>query len=177
MIEIGTNHGASTLSICLALNVPLSNMTTVDLSHVAWKEAPGIQQDVEEVAAMNLSDVKFITQDFGSIHPEMVACSDERYFVFYDIHDHTAPFSEKFLNEWVPRFKNALVAIHDMSIVPNDYVLPQSETKRSKAVYNSVTYAGFAECERVINWAVNNNVTINPFHGGVSFEIRDRQLV
>jgi len=179
VVEMGTNHGASTLSICLAMNglgKPLSNITTMDLSHVAWLEAPKIQGGIPEIAAMDLSLVKYVTGDFKNIDPLPVK-SAGKLFVFYDIHDHTFPLSQKFLDEWLPYIRDGVIAIHDISEVPSNYVLPESDTKRSKAVYKDKMYAGFAECETFVNWAVANNVTLNSFHGGISFKVAEGKLL
>lgn len=179
VVEMGTNHGASTLSICLAmteLGKPLSNITTMDLSHQAWGEAAEIHKGVPEIAAMDLSQVKYITGDFKDLDPTPVK-SAGKVFVFYDIHDHTFPLSQKFLDEWLPCIRDGVIAIHDMSEVPNDYILPDVDTKRSKAAYKDRTYAGFAECETFINWAVKNNVEVTSFHGGISFEVVGGKLI
>lgn len=149
-------------------------MTTIDLTHDAWREAPQIQGGIPEIADMDLSKVATITMDFQFIKP---ASRRKKAFVFYDIHDHTAPFSKMFIDNWLPTFDNALVAIHDMSIVPDDYVIPESDVKRSTARYKDSLYSGFAECEVVVNWAIENGVTIEPFHSGVFFEIKDGEIL
>ena len=178
VIEMGTNHGASTLSICLAMTKngkSLSAITTMDLSHKAWSEAAEIHKDVPEIAAMDLSQVKYITGDFKDLEPLK---RDGRVLVFYDIHDHTYPLSEKFLDEWLIEIKNGMILIHDMSIVADDYALPQVDTKRSKAKCNNGnTYAGFAECEVFIKFANDNGATVKSFHSGISFEVKDGKFV
>jgi hypothetical protein len=154
--------------------VDLNKITTVDVSHQAWREAPSIQNEIPEIALMDLSRVVTITKDFQLISPDI---KEEKIFMFYDIHDHTAPFSQMLIDRWVPKFTNALIAIHDMSIVSDSYTLPVSDVKRSIAKYRGVTYSGFAECAVIVEWAIKNNVTLAPFHSGVSFEIKNGLLV
>lgn len=164
VIDIGTNFGASTIAAAKALHDLKKNldiMTTIDLDHDHWKnKTPIIQKHLLD--GMNISDIKTITSDFKLITPEID--EKKKYFVFYDIHDtNEYSFVEKFLNEWVPKFNNSIIAFHDVSVVPNDFVLLQSSEQypMAKIEYNDIWYAGYSECEKIVQWAKNNKISLN----------------
>jgi len=159
VMDIGTNFGASTISFMRAmeaLSKPLSLITTIDLDHDHWKnKTPKIQK-------IDLSKVKTITSDFKLIDPLSVI-QNVRYFIFYDIHDTDSfSFSGKFINEWIPRLKNSIIAFHDVSIVSKDFEWRQDNNQYPMETieYNGKFYAGYRECKTIIEWVKEKNIEI-----------------
>ena len=174
VIEIGTNHGASTFALVAAmksLEKDLSLITTIDLDHEKWKESFNIHKDLLKEYDLNLGKVKTITANFNDIDPETIIDSSKRTFIFYDMHDHTGPWSQRLLDLWVPLVKKGVFSIHDISPVhesfewASDAVSPRTKIQSSNGQY----FAGFNECYRIINWANKNNTKIKIFPGGVYF--------
>jgi len=175
IVEIGTNHGASTISILKALkNLGKNNapFTSIDLSHKAWEEVGTIQKQLVE--DLSWESVITITDDFNQVDPISVNLG-EKLFLFYDMHDHTGPWSLRLLTQWLPHMKNALIAIHDFSRVDDSYIVKSTEIQpKTKMKYlNGQTYAGFLEVGRIIKWANTNRIKINNFNGGIYFFIKN----
>lgn len=172
VIEIGTNHGASTLALALAMNdlgKDLSNITTVDLDHEKWKESFLIHKDLINKHKLEVERIKTVTQDFNTINPEEIIDSSKSTFIFYDMHDHKGPWSQRLLDLWVPLVEKGVFAVHDITPVNEDFELEIDEASpRTKVQYVSGQYfAGFNECFRIIKWANRNKIKIEIFPGGV----------
>lgn len=174
VVEIGTNHGASTFALAAAmksLGKDLSLITSIDLDHEKWKESFNIQKGLIDEYNLNLGKVKLITQDFNTVNPEDIIEPEKKVFIFYDMHDHRGPWSQKLLELWVPLVKNGVFSIHDITPVNESFVIVQDElSPRTRIRYKSGQYfAGFNECARIIRWANTNNINIEIFPGGVYF--------
>jgi len=175
IIEIGTNYGASTVSMALALkelNIPLSTMTTIDVSHDHWKKrTPIVLQKLIAEQELDITEIKTITGDFVSINPKEIINVNVKTLIFYDIHDHKGPWSLRLMNLWYPLIKNGVFIVHDITPVDADFVLKNNlECQQSKATYfNGQTYAGFLECARLITWANENKIILTNISGGVLF--------
>ena len=174
VIEIGTNHGASTFALIAAmksLEKDLSLITTIDLDHGKWKESFNIHKDLIKEYDLNLEKVETITIDFNEIDPKYLIDSLNRVFIFYDMHDHTGPWSQKLLDLWVPLVEKGVFAIHDITPVHESFKIIQDKiSPRTKIRSNNGQYfAGFNECFRIIKWANNNDIDIKIFPGGVYF--------
>ncbi len=174
VVEMGTNHGASTLSIVKALTdlgKDLSIITSIDLDHEKWKATFNIQKELIKKYDLNLGKVKLITQDFNSVDPVEIIDPEKKVFIFYDMHDHRGPWSQRLLDLWVPLVKNGVFSIHDVTPVSESFEIVQDKiSPRTKIQYKSGQYfAGFNECFRIIKWANTNNINIEIFPGGVYF--------
>jgi len=161
VIDIGTNFGASTLSLSFALKTlgkPLSLLTTIDKSQRHWKEeTPEIQQELLEKEGLDLKQIKTIESDFISLDAAQFVRKDVKIFVFYDIHDNNSEtYSDKFLLNWVPLLGEAVVTVHDCSHVSESYVLRtdyKGYTMTKLRHFSGKLFAGFGECKRFIEWA------------------------
>lgn len=176
VIEIGTNYGASTYALALAmktLNKDLSCITSIDLEHGKWRDSFNIHKDLIKDYDLKVEKIKTITENFNKIEPENVVDFSKKVFIFYDMHDHEGPWSQRLLNLWIPLIKKGAVAIHDITPVNEDFEWAQVDIPlRTKCKYlNGQYYAGFNECERIINWANTNDIKIKNFDGGVYFII------
>lgn len=172
VVEVGTNHGASLFALIKALKdlgKDLSNITSVDLDHEKWRASFGIQKSLIEKYQLELDKVKIITEDFNKINPNNLINPSKKTFVFYDMHDHKGPWSQRLLDLWYPLVD--VIAIHDITPVDKDFQFgPNEINPRTKAQYkNGQYYAGFNECFRIIKWVNKNNIEIKNFHGGVYF--------
>lgn len=182
IIEVGTNYGTSTIAFALAMEAlgkDLSTITTIDLSHNFWRDTPEIQEEaLKGILSQSLTNIKTVTGDFNSIDiKDLLYDWSNKILIFYDMHDHTGPWSLRLLNEWIPYIKKegkqGVCLVHDISPVSDDYkVVCDDKSPRSKAKYfGGQTYAGFMECKRLINWANVKKVELTPFSGGIFFRI------
>jgi len=177
VIEIGTNYGASTLALSLSMkdmNKDLSNILTIDLHHTYWLRTRNVQELILKEEGLKIERVKFLSKNFNEIDPMDIVEGDKKVLIFYDIHDHDGPWSQKLLDSWIPLIKNGAFMIHDISPVPDnfEFKIDKSDRRpRSKIKYlkTNKSYAGFAECGRIINWANKNEIIIKDFNGGVYF--------
>lgn len=174
VIEIGTNHGASTFALGVAmksLGKDASLITSIDLDHKKWKKSFDIHKNLLKEYGLNLKKVKTITANFNDIDPKVIIDSSKRIFIFYDMHDHTGPWSQRLLDRWVPLVKNGTFSIHDISPTYESYKIAHDiKSPRTKIRYMSGQYfTGFNECFRIIKWANNNKIDIKIFPGGVYF--------
>lgn len=177
VVEMGTNHGASTFALAMAMNdlgKDLSCITSIDLDHLKWKESFKIQDNLLNNTNLEIEKIKTITDDFNNINPEDVIDTSKKTFVFYDMHDHKGPWSQRLLDLWVPMIKTGLIAVHDIGPVDESFELIQDEkSPRSKIQYMDGQYfAGFNECARIINWANKNEIKVKIFSGGIYFKMR-----
>ena len=178
VVEVGTNHGGSTLAIIMALrdlHRTLGNITSIDLTHKTWMDVPQIHANIVKGMGIDFSLVKTISGDFSKIEPSRSVIPAGKTSVFYDMHDHEGPWSQILLDNWVPLIEDGFVAIHDFSKVPDGYTPKQDDRPRSAAkyTYTSQTYSGFAEVKRVIEWANDNQVLLHDLVGGVWFKVRN----
>jgi len=176
VIEIGTNHGASLFALVKALRdlgKNLSHITTIDLDHEKWKISFDIQKELIKEYQLELNKVKLITRDFNDIDPENIIDPLKKIFVFYDMHDHEGPWSQKLLDLWIPLIKKGTIAVHDISPVNKDFQFGPNEINlRTKIQYkNGQYYAGFNECFRIIEWVNKNDIKIKNFNGGIYFTL------
>ena len=161
VIDIGTNYGASTLTLAYALKTigkPLSLLTTIDKSHGHWNEQTlSIQNALLKKEGLDMSKIKTVESDFSSLDPTQFLRKDVKGFIFYDIHDNNLyTFSDRFLLNWVPLLGESIVAIHDCSFVPESHILRENYndyTMTKHTHFSGKTYAGFNECEPIIKWA------------------------
>lgn len=172
IIEIGTNYGASMFSLMMAmksLNKNLSCITSIDLDHKKWLKSFDIQSDLINTYDLNLRAVKIITKDFNKVNPVPLLDGKKNVFIFYDMHDHKGPWSQRLLDIWYPLLNTGTIAVHDITPVESNFEF-EDDLNRSKAVYkNGQNYAGFNECARIINWANSNNIELQEFIGGIYF--------
>lgn len=158
VLDIGTNFGASTLSMAIALHkqgLSLDRLTTIDLNHEYWQLTPSIQANLIAKLNLPIKNIQSITSDFKYIDPTSLIQPDKTYMVFYDIHDTSEySLSTRFLTTWLPLLsKTSFVGFHDISLVSSDYKLPASDPKYPRTMkkhYNGNLYAGFKECETII---------------------------
>ena len=175
IIEIGTNYGASTISMALGaidIGMPLSEITTIDLSHEHWKKrTPVVQKDLLEILGLDISLINTVTTDFNQVNPKDFIPVGKKTLIFYDMHDHKGPWSLKLFNEWYPLVSEGAFIIHDITPVHKSFVLVDDPiSPRSKATYfNGQDYAGFMECQRLIEWANEHKIILTDFPGGVLF--------
>lgn len=161
IVDIGTNLGASTLSFALALKVlgkPLSLLTTIDKNQVPWREKTSvIQQSLLKKREIDIRQINVIESDFSSLNPSQFLRDNVKGFVFYDIHDNNLQtVSDKFLLNWVPLLGEAIVAVHDCSLVPESHILRENfkdYTMTQHRHFSGKIYAGFNECKSFIEWA------------------------
>jgi len=175
VVEIGTNHGASTFALAMAVKLlekDLSLITTIDLDHEKWKESFNIHKDLLKEQDLNLGKIKTLTANFNDIDPETIIDPSKKTFVFYDMHDHTGPWSQRLLDLWVPLVKTGAFSIHDITPVQSSFEVVHDEiSPRTKILCsNGQYYAGFNECFRIIKWANSHNINIRTFPGGVYFK-------
>ena len=169
VLDIGTNFGASTLSLAYglkSLNRKVNRLTTIDISHQHWNNTtPVIQKELLLQHEINIEGIKTICNDFKSIDPKTVISDDSRYFVFYDIHDTaTYSFSAKFFNEWVPLLQNPVLVFHDVSVTSDSYVVTQIDPNYPRVTarhFSGQNYSGFKECSEIIKWANERKLEIN----------------
>ena len=166
VVEIGTNHGASTVALAMAmkdLGNDLSCITSIDLDHLKWKESFKIQSFLLNNYDLKIGKIKTVTGDFNNVNPEDIVDPSKKTFVFYDMHDHNGPWSQRLLDLWVPLV--GFVAVHDIYPVDESFELIQDEkSPRTKIQYMDGQYfAGFNECFRIIKWA-NTHKTAKRFH-------------
>ena len=176
VVDVGTNYGASTISLIAALadsNKDLSAMTTIDVDHYHWiKETPGIQRELLRQYKYDCRKINTVTKNFGVIDPRELLLPDKKILIFYDMHDHKGPFSIKLLTEWVPLIKSGLVVFHDLTPVADDFEFLPERRPRSKAKhFSGMMFAGFAECERIVKWLNKKRISINIVPGLAYFVI------
>jgi len=174
LIEIGTNYGCSTLSFLLAMKViggSPSDIITVDLNHDFWDRTQIILKDFLSEYGLDVSEVKKITQDFNTIDPKKVVDANKKTLLFYDMHDHKGPWSQGLIDKWLPLI-NGMVIIHDISSVNESYkiVLDESSPRSMARHFSGQFFAGFMECERIINWTNDKRINLGVFPGGVYFK-------
>jgi len=168
IIDIGTNFGASTFSFAHALKTmgkPLSLLTTIDLSHGHWRErTPNIQHDLLKKENLDMRQIKTVESDFSLLDPSDFL-KEGKGVVFYDIHDNDQQtFSDKLLQNWVPRLKEALVIVHDCSLVPESYVLRTGYTNYTMTKlqhFSGKFFAGFGECAPIIQWLNDKKIDVS----------------
>lgn len=173
VIEIGTNYGASTISLAKAMNdlkKPLDSILTFDLSHEYWKRSLSLFSDIMKRENLDISQIKYVSKDFNILNPEEIITCDKT-LIFYDIHDHRGPWSQKLIENWVPLL-NGTVIVHDITEVNEHFEITDNEkSKRSKALHFSGKYfAGFNECNRIISWANENKIDLGIINGGIYFD-------
>jgi len=172
VVEMGTNHGASTFALAMAMDdmgKDLSCITSIDLDHLKWKESFKIQSYLLNNYGLEIGKIKTITGDFNNINPEDVVDPSKKIFVFYDMHDHKGPWSQRLLDLWVPLIDS--IAVHDIYPVDESFELVQDEiSPRTKIQYMDGQYfAGFNECARIIKWLNMNKIKMRVFPGGIFF--------
>jgi len=169
IIDIGTNFGASTLSLAYALTRlghNLETLTTIDYSHIHWETVtPVIQKNILEESGIDIKKIVSICKDFKAIDPLEIIKKDARYLIFFDIHDTLDfSFSSLFLDSWIPLVPNSFICMHDFSAVPETFQLIQGIDKsspRTKARhFSGQLFSGFKECETVIDWMNINKIMI-----------------
>jgi len=174
IIEIGTNYGASTISFAKAfkdLGKPLDSILTFDISHEFWIRSQELFSDILMRENIDISLIKYVSKDFNTLNPEEIITSDKT-LLFYDIHDHKGPWSQKLVSRWVPLL-NGTTVVHDITEVDENFeIIKDEKSPRSKAMHFSGRYfAGFNECERIIKWANEHNVNLGIICGGVYFDV------
>jgi hypothetical protein len=170
IIEVGTERGVSTLTFAKAmrdLGRPLHRITTIDADHSMWKETRLVQQELLVQEYIEHSSINTLTMNFMDVEP--VVCFDakvphlSRHLLYYDIHDRPDLghcYSHIFLEQWVPRVRNGIVAIDNMHVSPEpakDYYSPSDARDR----FNRHWW-GFGECQVIVNWANCQGVYLAP---------------
>ena len=172
VVEMGTNHGASTYALAMAMNdlrKDLSCITSIDLDHGKWKDSLIIQKALIEKHDLKISEIRTVTDNFTNVNPEDIVDSSKKTLVFYDMHDHKGPWSQRLLDLWVPLVD--IIVVHDITPVDKDFQLAKDEVSPlTKIQYKDGQYfAGFNECYRIIKWANVNKIKIEIFPGGIFF--------
>jgi len=161
VLDIGTNFGASTLSLAYGLKTlgkSLSAMTTIDYSLKHWREeTPAVQKVLLEEHGIDPVMIPSVCADFQSLNPSNFVKSGKA-LVFYDIHDTLKhSFMTDFLNKWLPSFsEGSRIMVHDFSAVPKDFISPYKpdpKNPRSRLEhFSGVTFEGFMEVEILVRW-------------------------
>lgn len=161
IFEFGTNRGASTTA--LAASGP---MVTFDLFlghwHLLLPDLLGPIASRYDVSLME--QVAAFERDFMDMDAEQWISPEYPYCVFYDMHDHDQPLSERFLREWYPRLgPGSRVLVHD--------IRPAGEwpEKPEKSWSSAEGYEGFAECERFVRYLIDNDIPFHCFSDGIWF--------
>lgn len=156
VIDIGTNYGASTLSLACALKnlgKDLSCLTTIDKELSYWtKTVSKIQNELMVEYDINPCKINTTTADFKLLDAQKTIPPHSKIFLFYDIHDiEEFSFFKKFVEDWVPLLKEGIIGIHDVSSVPKDF---QSEYPDHVLAnhFSGKTVSGFLECNVIMDW-------------------------
>jgi len=158
-LDIGTNFGASTLSLAFGLKSlgrDLSVLTAIDYSLKHWQtETKVVQKELLEKNKINVGAIREVCADFQTLDPKDFI-KDGKALVFYDIHDTLKhSFMTDFIERWLPLFSSgSRIMVHDFSAVPDDFVSPYKpdlKNPRSRAKhFNGTMFEGFMEVEVLI---------------------------
>jgi len=182
VIEVGTNFGSSTLSLMYALKglkKPLSALTTIDRDHQNWHRSGSIiQKDLLNEYEINPAEINLVRGDFRYIDPLSLIDPDKKYVIFYDIHDEiNIDSSSKFLAEWEPLLKNAVIMYHDFNRIES----PGSDHPSNMSVGTSFDgrhYLGYTECEKIISWVNERKVEIgDTLPSGIYYKKKDGKFI
>jgi hypothetical protein len=163
VIDIGTNYGASTLSLAYALKKlgkDLSCLITIDKELSYWaKTISEVQNKLMGEYDINPCRINMITADFKDIDPLKIIKSDSKNLLFYDIHDvKDVSFFDWFIKNWVPLLKGSIIGIHDASLVPKNFQYQPAEKEDPDYPhvlahhYSGKTVSGYSECNVIIDW-------------------------
>lgn len=160
VLDIGTNFGASTLSLAYGLKKlgkGMSELTTIDYNHAHWiKETPLIQKNLLIEHGINIDDIHAVCSDFQKLDPQNFV-KQGKALIFYDIHDTiNHSFMSDFVDKWIPILMCGRVMAHDFSLVKKGYVLsPATDPNYPRIMiehFSGDVFAGFKECETLIQW-------------------------
>lgn len=171
-LDIGTGKGRSGMAIVLALHAmgkKLSCFTTFDTGIGKWTaKVPVFHKNLLDRYGIDITQTNWVKADFKTLDAKKYLPETGCTFLFYDIHDHHGgvsvqpePSSPVLLKNWLPRIREGIVAVHDMSPVPPGYELTAKDKKThvsySVAVHkkSGQWYKGFGECARIIDWLNN----------------------
>jgi hypothetical protein len=174
-IDIGTDAGYS----ALALSLTGTRVITIGMSHRRYEKT--LEKYRSFLAQYPLGSITKMTSDFKTLAPEDMV---NRTFVFYDIHDHEhgdeQASSECLLQFWLPEFKDALVAVHDIARITEDWERPAHWKKPpsfSKArFWDGRWFMGFGECAVILQWLSKFKAQLHEVEGTKSlvyFHIKD----
>ena len=171
VLDIGTNFGASTLSLAFglkSLGKSLSSLTVIDYSLKHWREETQlVQKQLMAEHGINANAIREVCADFQTLNPKDFVM-DGKALVFYDIHDTLKhSFMTDFIDRWIPLFSSgSRIMVHDFSAVPDDFVSPYKpdpKNPRSRLKhFSGVTFEGFMEVEILVRWL---NKMVKQVHG------------
>lgn len=161
VLDIGTNFGASTLSLAFGLKSlgrDLSVLTAIDYSLKHWQtETKVVQKELLEENGINVGAIREVCADFQTLNPKDFIKTGKA-LVFYDIHDTLKhSFMTDFIERWLPLFSSgSRIMVHDFSAVPKDFVSsykPDPQNPRSMGEhFSGQTFEGFMEVEVLVGW-------------------------
>jgi len=161
--DIGTSFGASALSAAFALNGLGKNeslLTMIDLDFGSWDISLNeIQKDLLKEYELEAQKINRVNANFLTLDPTRMIQEGKKYFIFYDIHDIEGQpsLAAKFLNEWLPLIKNGFMGFHDMSLVDESYISPDTDHYLARH-FTGKLLSGFKECPVIVDWLNKNHM-------------------